>query len=336
VDRGTAAVSRVLLVYTGGTIGMRPDAASGGLVPALSGAELVELDPALGGIAELEVLTWGAKPSSALDFADVLDIAGVVRAGAGRPDVDGIVVVQGTDLIEETAFALDLLLDARKPVVVVGAMRAAEEAGSDAAANLRDAVRVAATPEAAGAGVVVVAGDRVHSAVDVVKTHSTALDAFTSPNGGALGTVKEASALPRRRRAPRLPTPPAAAEVVIVAAGLGVAGIEVRLALGAGAAGLVVMAAGSGQTHPGLLAGVADALRSGMPVVVASRCLAGGVNTTYGYAGGGAQWARAGAILAGTLAPAKCRVALALGIGGGLGRDELADVIEDSALSEWG
>jgi L-asparaginase/Glu-tRNA(Gln) amidotransferase subunit D len=139
-------VTRVLIVYTGGTIGMRPDAVNGGLVPALSGEELVGLDPTLGDIAELDVLAWGAKPSTALSFEDVLDIARTVRRGAERPDIDGIVVVQGTDLLEETAYALDLLLRLGKPLALVGAMRAAEEPGSDAQVNLRDAVRVAATP----------------------------------------------------------------------------------------------------------------------------------------------------------------------------------------------
>jgi L-asparaginase len=329
-------VNRVLVVYTGGTIGMRPDAASGGLVPALSGEELVDRDPALGAIADVEVLGWGAKPSSALDFADVLDIASTVRRGAERSDVDGVVVVQGTDLLEETAFALDLLLDLGKPLVLVGAMRAAEDPASDARENLRDAVRVAATPEAAGAGAVVVAAGCVHAAEEVVKTHTTALAAFASPNRGPLGRPGEAARLPRRAAGPRIPMPAAAAPVGMIMAGIGVAGNEVGAALAAGASGLVVVATGSGQTHPGLLRRAADALAGGVPVALASRCLAGGVNTTYGYPGGGAQWARAGAILAGTLAPSKCRVALALGIGAGLADADLAEVIARPARARQG
>jgi L-asparaginase len=327
-------MSRILIIYTGGTIGMRPDAASGGLVPALSGAELIDLDPALGDIAQLEVVTWGAKPSSALSFADVLDIARSVSRGAERPDVDGVVVVQGTDLLEETAFALDLLIEAGKPLVLVGAMRAAEDPGSDAQGNLRDAVRVAATPAAAGSGAVVVAAGEVHAAGDVVKAHSTSLDAFASPNAGPLGTVSGAGLELRRRAAgPRIPIPDAAARVAVIVAGIGADGLEVTAALHCGAAGLVIAAAGSGQTHPGVLERSAEAMARGIPVVLATRCHAGAVHTTYGYPGGGARWARAGAILAGTLTPAKCRVALALGIGAGLDRAELAGVVARSAVT---
>jgi L-asparaginase len=95
----------------------------------------------------------------------------------------------------------------------------------------------------------------------------------------------------------------------------------------------VIAAAGSGQTHPGVLDRAAEAMAGGIPVVLATRCHAGAVQTTYGYPGGGARWARAGAILAGTLTPAKSRVALALGIGAGLDRAELADVLTRAAVT---
>lgn len=327
-------MTRVLVVYTGGTIGMRPDAVDGGLVPALSGEELIDLDPTLGEIADLEVLAWGAKPSTALSFEDVLDIARTVRRGAERPDVDGLVVVQGTDLLEETAYALDLLLRLAKPLVLVGAMRAAEEPGSDAQVNLRDAIRVAATPAAAAAGALVVSAGRIHAAADVVKAHSTAIDAFASPNEGPLGRVSAAGVeLARRPPGARIPMPAAAAPVWLITVGLGVDGREVTAALAGGAAGLVLAAGGSGQTHPGVLESCAEALARDVPVALATRCHAGGVHTTYGYPGGGARWARAGAILAGTLSPAKCRVALALGIGAGLDRQALAEVLGRPAVN---
>jgi L-asparaginase len=61
--------------------------------------------------------------------------------------------------------------------------------------------------------------------------------------------------------------------------------------------------------------------------VEASRAASGRVGTGYAFPGGGAQWAKAGAIQAGHLSGPKARVALALGIGAGLERDGLARLL---------
>jgi L-asparaginase len=315
---------RVVVVYTGGTIGMRPDHARGGLVPALTGEQLVELDPALGAVAALEVLTWGMKPSSTLSFEDVLDIARVVGGAAQRSDIDGVVVVQGTDLIEETAYALDLVLDVSTPVVVVGAMKAAEEPGSDAAANLRDAVSVASTAAAAELGVLVVSAGEIHAADAVVKAHSNELPAFASPNSGPIGRVSGAGiALGERNRRAWIPAAAAAARVSLITAGLGVDERDVDGALATGARGLVVAGAGAGQTHPAVLDACRGAIGRGVPVVLATRCHAGSVAEAYAYPGSGGEWARSGAVLAGWLSALKCRIALALALGAGFDRARL-------------
>jgi L-asparaginase len=68
-----------------------------------------------------------------------------------------------------------------------------------------------------------------------------------------------------------------------------------------------------------------------IPVVLTTRCPAGAAGTGYAFRGGGATWVRAGAMLAGTLTGPKARIALALGLGAGLGGDELADLLAGSA-----
>jgi L-asparaginase len=318
----------VVVIFTGGTIAMLPDPATGAAVPALRGRELLARLPEVGAAADLEVIDWGLVPASHLRFAQLLDIAEHIRGAAARPEVAGTVVVQGTDVLEETAFAWDLLHDAQAPVVVVGAMRNAGEADSDGARNLADAVRAAADPRLRGAGVLVVMDGLVLPADDAAKMHSRALDAFQAPNDGPLGRMTDGRlALERPRGARRrLPTrPDRAAEPITLLTAV------VRAAARGGAAGVVVEATGSGNTDPDLLAAAREAMAAGVPVALASRCAAGGVAPIYGFPGGGLSWQAAGAMLAGTLSGPKARVALALGLGAGLDRVALAALLAGDA-----
>src|SRR5512146_43438 len=109
-------------------------------MPVLDGAAILARTPGLAEIAEVVPIDRGRTPASSFTFPMLLDIAEVLRSALGDAAVDGAVVVQGTDTIEETAFCWDLLLDGPKPVVVTGAMRASDEPSFDGPANLTDAV----------------------------------------------------------------------------------------------------------------------------------------------------------------------------------------------------
>ncbi len=100
-------------------------------------------------------------------------------------------------------------------------------------------------------------------------------------------------------------------------------------AVTAGAEGIVVAATGGGNTSAPLLEAAERAMAAGIPVVLTTRSVAGRAVAAYAFPGGGATWARSGAILAGTLSGPKARVALALGIGAGLDRAGLANLLAD-------
>ena len=324
---------RVAVVFTGGTISMTSDPQAGGNVPTLGANDLLALAPGIGNVAEIRPIDLGRTPASHFRFADLLGIAEVVRAALDDPAVDGAVIVQGTDTIEETSFLFDLVLDSPKPVVVTGAMRSASEAGYDGPVNLTDAVRCAAAPALAGAGVVVVLAGTIHAADDVAKTHTSSLTTFQSPNAGPLGVVDRDRVLVGRARTARrrLSTTAAAERVHLITAVVGMDGRLLDAARVAGADGFVVAATGSGNTSAPLLEAATRAMDDGLPVVLASRCGSGRAGTAYAFPGGGATWVRAGALLAGSLSGPKARVALALGLGAGLSRDALAALLQDPA-----
>jgi L-asparaginase len=114
---------RVAVIFTGGTISMLPDPVSGAAIPALDGAAILDRVPGLEAVADLEPIEWGLVPASHLRFSQILEIGRAIADAAEHDEIDGVVVVQGTDVLEETAYAWDLLHATDTPVVVVGAMR---------------------------------------------------------------------------------------------------------------------------------------------------------------------------------------------------------------------
>ncbi len=324
---------RIAVIFTGGTIAMRRDPEAGGNLPTLRPEDLLATVPGLDQIAEIEPIDWGLVPASHLSFDQVLDVGRRLDEALRRPEIDGAVVVQGTDVIEETAFAWDLLPLPAKPVVVVGAMRSASEDGYDGPANLRNAVIAAADRSLADQGVLVGLAGELHAADDVRKTHTHALDTFQSPNAGRLGTVSDGRVTVQRRRAMiRLPAIPehAASPVPLVTVVLDDAG-AVEAAIGRDPAGLVVAATGGGNTPASVLAGARELIGRGIPVMLTTRCPSGQPRPGYAFPGGSSEWWEAGAIFSGTLGGPKSRVLLALGLGAGLGVAEIAALCES-----WG
>jgi L-asparaginase len=321
---------RVAILFTGGTISMRQDG-EGGNRPTLRGDDLLASVPGLDAIGEVEPIDWGLVPASHLTLDQVLGIGRILDEQLRRPEIDGAVVVQGTDVIEETAFAWDLLPLPTKPVVVVGAMRSASQEAYDGPENLRNAVRVAADARMGEQGVVVAMAGEVHGADDVRKTHTHAFATFQSPNAGRLGLVGETGVtLLRQRRPMHLPTPPEAPAlpVPIIGVALDPDADGRRAAVGGRPAGLVVAAAGGGNTPRAYLELARPLLERDVPVVLTTRCPSGRPLPGYGFPGGSTQWWEAGAIFSGTLDALKARLVLALGLGAGTDRATLVRIFQ--------
>lgn len=309
---------------------MQPDPVAGGNRPILDGAAILALSPEAARLAHLEAIDWGLVPASHLRFEQILDIARVIQVQLDRSDIDGVVVVQGTDVLEETAFAFDLLVRSNKPVVVTGAMRNAASADYDGPRNLADAVACAISADLHGEGVVVVLAGVVIAADQAIKAHSTALDAFRSRDAPVLGEVRDGGVRVARRRDRRqgLPVIPAAAveDVHLVTVVTGMDGAIIRGLAASEPRGLVVAATGSGNTHPDVLAAAGELMDAGTTVCLTTRCAGGTVAPAYAFPGGGATWKQAGVLMSSLDGP-KTRVALALGLAARLDATELAELI---------
>ena len=343
---------KVALFTLGGTIASTGPAAGrgagpaagtgtavGGVAPRLAGADLLTSVPGLERAgAEVTVHDFRQVPSSSLTIDDILDLAAAIRDQTGPgPDgagVDGVVVSQGTDTIEETSFLLDLVYDGDAPVVFTGAMRNPTLAGADGPANLLAAVTVAAAPQTRGLGGLVVLGDELHAARFVQKAHTTSVTAFVSPPAGPLGFVAEGRVVVLTRPDRRPPLPALAALPSLPPRGQAVRTGLVTMVLGDDGAlleaaalcfdGLVLAGYGAGHV-PAAVAGQLDRLARRIPVVLASRTGAGTVLArTYGYPGSERDLRDRGLIGAGFLDPLKARLLLHLLLTAGATRDEIA------------
>jgi L-asparaginase len=322
-------MSRVAMVFTGGTISTLPDAAAGGNTPVLRGADILARSPGVARVAAVEAIDWGLVPASHLRFAQMMDIAAVVDNALARPEIAGAVVVQGTDTIEETSLAYELLVRSDKPLIVTGAMRDGSSSDFDGPQNLADAAVCALSPDLMGAGVQVVLNGLVVAAREVVKTHTTAMDTFQPRDGAATGRVVDERLLldgtpARRVRLPRLPDH-AVEDVHLITAVAGMDGTLLRALRPLHPAGVVVAATGSGNTSGDLLLAATE-LMDDCVVVETTRAPHGTVQPLYGSPGGGAHWQQAGAIPSALDGP-KSRVVLALGLAAGLDRAQIGELL---------
>ncbi|MBU2098935.1 MAG: asparaginase [Gammaproteobacteria bacterium] len=299
---------KILIIYTGGTIGMRQSA--NGLVPAADLAaeimQLIELGPAFQKKPpQLHTLSYDPLiDSSDMTPAIWLKIAHDIEQ---RYDsYDGFVVLHGTDTLAYTSSALSYFIRRHgKPVVVTGAQLPFGFPRSDARSNLISAIEVAATMPESLAQVCVVFGSKIMRGNRVTKISANAYDAFDSPRFPLLGTIGIDIHFSGSRRlsyqstdATQLLLPPDNNAVALLRLYPGISAALLRSVCSVkGLRALVLEAYGSGNgpsRDPLFLSEIRAAVDRGIVIVVVSQPL-DGVVTFERYAAGSGL-AGAGAI----------------------------------------
>ena len=292
-----------------------------GIVPTLTGADLVAAVPALADVGEIEAISPFRLPGPSLTLAHLRGVAQLLNERLSG-DIAGAIVVQGTDTIEETAFVLDCLIGSDKPVVVTGAMRGPEAPGADGPANLLASAIVASSPLATGLGALVVLNDTIHAARFVQKSSTFLPSTFASPSAGPLGHLIEGEARIDMRvsRGPVIEGGDRGSDepVALLTAALGDDGRMLAGLPGLGYKGLVVEAMGVGHVPALIVPGLASLVEV-FPVVLSSRVASGPVlSRTYGFAGSETDLLARGLIPSSSLGGLKARLLLSLLLGVGL------------------
>jgi L-asparaginase len=324
-------MGKVVIISTGGTITMTGGSAETGIEPTLTAGDLVAAVPELAKAAEILAITAYRKPSASLTIENIVKLAGDID-GYLAGDVDGAVVIQGTDTIEETAFLLNILIESDKPVVVTGAMRGAQMPGADGPANLLASVHVANAGTSAKRGTLVVLNDEIHSATFVQKSHTALPSAFMSPTTGRVGLVSEGHVLftspPARSTRYRI-KPSTIKPVALLKVSIGDDGRLLSGLVASGFTGLVLEGMGAGHV-PETWVEPLQALARQIPVVLAVRVPSGPVfSSTYGFPGSERDLLARGLISAGLLGALKARLLLTLLLSGGASRARVLDAFSD-------
>lgn len=134
----------ILIIYTGGTIGMVRDKATGSLHP-LNGDELYDQIPILGKF-DYHIDFYSFNPlldSSNMNPQHWVELVTVI--GQNYEKYDGFVVLHGSDTMAYTASALSFMLEnLNKPVILTGSQLPLGIIRSDGHENLVTAIEIAA------------------------------------------------------------------------------------------------------------------------------------------------------------------------------------------------
>lgn len=309
----------VVVLTTGGTIASARGV-GGRIAPTARGPVAALSDP------DVQVRDVMAVDSSTMSLALMVEIRDAVTTALDDPRVVGVVVLHGTDTLEETAMFLDLFHCDPRPVVVTGAQRPADHPDPDGPRNIETAIATARRTDLRDRGVLVAFGARVMPARGTRKAHTTELDGFQNylpANEWPRATLSWNPEVGQMR-------------VDIVALYPGADRTHIDASIAAGARGIVLDAMGSGNANPNILAAVEHCVANDIAVVITSRVPDGVVEPIYGGHGGGHDLVSAGAIGSTWLRAGQARIMLAALLAGHADHRQMVTAFADVVGADGG
>jgi len=306
---------KVAIIVTGGTILSTYNPETKQIKLDKTGEQLLSELPALKEHYSIELVNYSSMPSPQFTPQFALELADKIEEMIRRPDIRGVVVIQGTDTLEEMAYLCYLLVKADKPVVFTGSMKSMHELYADSLGNLYGAVFVAASEGARNRGVMVYFNQSIISPRYVVKTNANNVASFQAPEIGPMGAVTDericffhpATAQPNYDR-PKSMT----SNVQLIKSSFGMDDLLLRACIEQGVDGIVIEGFGAGNVAPKFVPTLQDAIARDIPVVVVSRCIGGFAGSSYDYYGGGAHLKDLGVICGYNLGGLRARLKLIL------------------------
>lgn len=277
-------VKSILLIYTGGTIGMKTNAATGALVPFDFSQIDLEVPELHKFNAKISVHTFEPViDSSNVQVEQWCELARLIEQSYDL--YDGFVVLHGTDTMSYTASALSFMLrDLRKPVIFTGSQIPIGVLRTDGRENLVSAIEVAA------AGVVpevcIFFQNMLLRANRTTKYNAEHFNAFRSDNFPPLAeagiTIKYNTSLIAKSDTEMFSVVHRMCRDVVslkVFPGLLPGVVDAILNIG-GLRGVVLETFGSGNapTSPWFIRAISDAVAKGIVIVNVTQCAAGSVD----------------------------------------------------------
>jgi L-asparaginase len=182
----------ILIIYTGGTIGMVHDPETGSLVP-IDFRHITDHVPELRKFGyDLHSVSFNpVKDSSNIDPEVWIKMAEIIEQS--YDDFDGFVVLHGTDTMAYTASALSFMLEnLGKPVILTGSQLPIGLLRTDGRENLITAIDIAAATENGSPSVPEVCiyfDNKLTRGNRTTKMSAEHFDAFYSPNYSPLAEV---------------------------------------------------------------------------------------------------------------------------------------------------